>query len=183
MKEHSKQVAPDDGSVRFLSEEQLLAQCRIDQFRGSGPGGQKRNKTSNAVRIVHLPSGIEAMGTEYRSLAENRLHAIRRLRNKLATELREPIDLAKFEPPDWFLTIRRDTKLEVSHRHAFYAPAAGLMLDLLAVMQGNPSHVATMLGITTTNVIKLLEAEPVFWTEANRIRKELGLTPLTRRGR
>jgi hypothetical protein len=169
-------------TLRFLTDDRLLAQCRLETYRGSGPGGQKRNKTSNAVRITHLASGNSATGTESRSLRENRVHAIRRLRLKLAAELREEIDPAKFEPPDWFLSIRSPNRIAASHRHEFYAPAAGLILDLLKQMQGNPSHVAAMLGISTTAVIKFLEAEAQLWTAANRIRAEMDMKALTHRG-
>jgi protein subunit release factor B len=75
-------------SPRFLNDEQLLAECRVDVSRGSGPGGQKRNKTSNAVHLRHVATGVEATGTESRSLVENRLHAIHRLRLKIAAEVR-----------------------------------------------------------------------------------------------
>ena len=49
-----------------LTDEQLLHACRVENYRASGPGGQKRNKTSSAVRITHLASGISAIGTESR---------------------------------------------------------------------------------------------------------------------
>src|SRR5688572_7292911 len=78
-------------AMRLLSDEHLLAECRVDVYRGSGPGGQKRNKTSNAVRITHVPTGVSVTATESRSLAENRMRALRRLRLKLATDLREPV--------------------------------------------------------------------------------------------
>jgi hypothetical protein len=168
-------------SPRFLNDEQLLAECRVDISRGSGPGGQKRNKTSNAVHLRHVATGVEATGTESRSLVENRLHAIHRLRLKIAAEVREPVDLFKFEPPEWFLSIRREKGIQASHRHPFFAPAAGLVLDLLGVLGGNPAAVAVNLGVSTTAVIKLLEKEPVLWTAANRIRAGLGMPGLTHR--
>ena len=168
-------------SVRFLSDDQLLAQCREDHYRGSGPGGQKRNKTSNAVRLVHEPSGLIVTATESRSLKENRLWAIRRMRLKLATELREEIDLAHFEPPDWFLSIRRGNRIEASHRHEYYAPTIGLVLDLLQATAGNPAAVAANLGVSTTAVIKVLEAEGQGWTAANQIRERFSLPPLVHR--
>ena len=168
-------------STRLLTDEALLAECREDHYRGSGPGGQKRNKTSNGVRLVHGPTGVIVTATESRSLKENRLYAIRRLRLKLATDVREPVDLASFEPPDWFVSIRRGTRIETSHRHALYAAAAGLVLDLLAAHAGNPAAVAVNLGVSTSAVIKLLESDPALWAAAHRIRTEAGLGPLTHR--
>jgi len=169
------------GSYRFLTEDQLLAQCEEDHYRASGPGGQKRNKTSNAVRLRHRPTGFIVTATESRSLKENRLYAIRRMRLKLATDLREPIDPVRFEPPDWFLSIRHDGRIEASPRHAYYPAAAGLVLDLMKALGGNPATVAINLGVSTTAVIKLLESDPHFWTTANTIRADLGLTHLTHR--
>lgn len=175
-------MSPTASSTRLLTEPALLAQCRLDTFRAGGPGGQKRQKTSTAVRLTHLPTGVTAVSTEWRSLAENKLHAIRTLRLKLAADLREPIDLQRFQPPDWFLSIRRQNQIEASHRHPLYAAAAGLVLDLLKALAGNPAAVAVNLGVSTTAVVKLLEAEPHLWTAANRIRADLGMPPLTHRG-
>jgi hypothetical protein len=168
-------------STRLLSDDALLAQCRWDQYRGSGPGGQKRNKTSNAVRLRHEPTGVTATATESRSLSENKLYALRRLKLKLAAELREPIDLPTFAPPDWFLSIRHNNRIDASHRHPLYAAVGGLVLDLLAALGGNPAAVAVNLGVSTTTVIKVLEAEPQLWAAANHIRAAAGLQPLTHR--
>src|SRR5437016_7421750 len=66
-----------------LSDAQLLEQCEVDTYRASGPGGQKRNKTSSAVRIRHLPSGLIVIAEESRSQHENRARALRRLRQAL----------------------------------------------------------------------------------------------------
>jgi hypothetical protein len=169
-------------STRLLTDDALLAQCREDHFRGSGPGGQKRNKTSNGVRLVHEPTGTIITATESRSLKENRVHAIRRLRLKLATDVREPVDLVHFSPPDWFLSIRHGKQIDASHKNPLHAAAGGLTLDLLAALNGNPAAVAVNLGLSTSAVIKLLEDEPQFWAAANRIRAELGMPGLTHRG-
>ena len=169
-------------SPRHLDDDALLAQCRVEHFRGSGPGGQKRNKTSNAVRITHGPTGLSATATESRSTKENHLYAVRRLRLKLATDVREPVDLATFTPPEWFVSVRRGTTIEASHRHPLYAAVGGLVLDLLSALNGNPAAVAINLGVSTTAVVKLLENEPQLWAAANRIRADVGLKPLAHRG-
>src|SRR3954452_12607238 len=92
-----------------LTDDQLLRQCEVDTYRASGPGGQKRNKTSSAVRLRHPPSGLIVIAEETRSKHENRPRALRHLRRSLYLELREPIppespslhpDLAEARGPD-----------------------------------------------------------------------------------
>ena len=43
------------------------ADCRFDYYRGSGKGGQKRNKTSSAVRCTHIASGAVGASDDTRS--------------------------------------------------------------------------------------------------------------------
>lgn len=46
--------------------------CDWDYMRGTGPGGQKRNKTESKVRCTHRPSGAVGVSDETRSQHENR---------------------------------------------------------------------------------------------------------------
>src|SRR5215472_3315452 len=83
----------DDGRRNWagLSDAQLLAQCAVDTYRASGPGGQKRNKTSSAVRLRHPPSGLMVIAEESRSQHENRARALRRLRQALYLKVRDEL--------------------------------------------------------------------------------------------
>ena len=64
---------------------------RIDFYRGSGKGGQHRNKADTACRMTHLPTGISACAEEQRKQGQNKTMAFRRLANKLVPLMRAAI--------------------------------------------------------------------------------------------
>jgi len=53
--------------------------CEWDYIRGSGKGGQHRNKTSSAVRCRHLPSGAVGYAEDTRSQSQNKRLAFKRM--------------------------------------------------------------------------------------------------------
>ena len=69
---------------KFNTDLEILKnQVMVETYRSRGPGGQRKNKTETAVRLIHLPSGIRVIATEYRSQAQNRNLAFQRLRECL----------------------------------------------------------------------------------------------------
>src|SRR5438067_200053 len=81
-----------------LSDDQLLAQCEVDTYRASGPGGQKRNKTSSAVRLRHPPTGLIVIAEESRSQHENKAKALQRMRKALFLKIRDPLTVEDRTP-------------------------------------------------------------------------------------
>jgi protein subunit release factor B len=71
------------------------ADCKFDYFRGPGKGGQKRNKTSNAVRCTHKASGAVGVATDTRSQYKNKQLAFERMAKSREFKQWHKIEVAK----------------------------------------------------------------------------------------
>lgn len=72
------------------SDDALLAECDVQAFHASGPGGQSVNTSDSAVRIRHVPSGITVVCRRERSQLHNKRLCLERLRERLAKMMAPP---------------------------------------------------------------------------------------------
>jgi len=94
----------------------LERDCDLSFFRASGPGGQHRNKTETAVRVVHRPTGTIAAATEERSQSRNREVALERLREKLRRALAPKKPRKRTKVPSAARRARLDEKVRVAEK-------------------------------------------------------------------
>jgi hypothetical protein len=165
-----------------LTDAQLLSQCEVDTYRASGPGGQKRNKTSSAVRLRHPSSGLIVIAEESRSQHENRGRALRRLRQAFYLKTREvltPDELTRLAGrPEVQQARNREGRLGPGRKDGRFWPAVGVVLDVLLAVQGSVREAAAALQISTGNLVAFLQTDPKVWDQANQLRARFGHKPL-----
>jgi len=157
------------------SDERLLAECEIDTYRASGPGGQHRNKVSSAIRLRLRGSDIIVTGTGSRSQHENKAKALTRLREALALSARVPLA----RPIPWPENVHiEQQRLRVSERNPARHAVVALVLDALAESAAEPKLAAAALDLTPSSLTRFLLEHPKAWVELNRMRADRGLPPL-----
>ena len=158
-----------------FDDARLLAECEVHVHRTGGPGGQHRNKVASAVRLRHRASGFVVTATERRSQQENKANAVRRLREAIAVGIRLP-------PPsqiNWPEGVQfQGRQLKINSKNPAVWCVLALVLDQLAAQAGQVGPAGLCLRVSPSSLTRFLADHPKAWTEANRIRRAAGLSPL-----
>ena len=184
----SQQVVPAPHPC-VLPPDVLLKDCEIKNTKGSGPGGQHRNKVQTAVVIKHLPTKVAGQASESRSQKSNMDNAVIRLRVKLAVSCRtqptEPPqqppaeDRAQsvYKPSSLWAGRVKGGKLAINERHVDFPAVLCEALDCIWREQ-DVKAASEGLGISTSQMVKLLAKEPTALQLVNGLRASGGLPPL-----
>lgn len=159
-----------------LPIDELLRACEAERFRASGPGGQHRNKVETGVRLVHRPTGVTGRATERRSQEANRKAAVFRLRVNLALEVRTalspPPEVEPGEPEfsELWRSRVRGGRLAINPEHDDFPALLAEALDRLAACEYDHAAAADTLGVSASQLLKLLRHDPraLAWLNARR---------------
>ncbi len=158
-----------------LDPNDLLRGCDVTRTRGSGPGGQHRNKVETAVVLTHRPTGVTAQASERRSQGANRAVALFRLRVNLALQVRTTPTPAP--SPTWSARVK-SRRLAINPSHDDFPALLAEALDHLHRHRGHPAPAAAALGVSATQLVKLLRHDPRALDQINTLRTARGDHPL-----
>ena len=152
---------PDRDTLLLMDDEELVRYCRLEFFKATGNGGQKRNKTSSAVRVTLEEYSITAEDCSERSQHRNRATALVKLRKRLAYAVRR-----EYIPPE---------QTVCSLENKMYPLFLAKLLDLLDSCAWDYRRAAETFGVTATSLLKMIARDSEFFIYYNNMRKSAGL--------
>ena len=147
------------------SDTELLRDCTFNEYQASGPGGQKRNRKYSGARITHIPSEIQIVSADTRSLNRNKSIALKKLRQRMAIHVRcdEPLELSD---------------LNISTSNPDYPILLAIFFDSLFKHNFSVADASTALGLSTSKLLKLIGRDNYAWQILNEERRKRNLNVL-----
>jgi len=151
------------------SDSDLKKSCRMDVFKATGHGGQKKNKTSNAIRLT-----LEHLSVTYtasRSKTENISSAFKKLKMSIALDIsagRENCHLNQTYPTDLFQYFQKGS-ININAKNPVFPVVIGMIVDNFIKYQGNYKSVSEALKVSTSQLRKFITKNPFMIETVNKI--------------
>ncbi|MBL4591984.1 MAG: hypothetical protein JKY96_08500 [Phycisphaerales bacterium] len=158
-------------------DERLLKECAMSRGRGSGPGGQHRNKVQTQVTMTHTPSGVSARAGERRESEVNKRIAIRRLRVELALKVRVEVPDGEIRSALWRSRCKNQ-RVVCSVDHVDYSAMLAEALDVGRACGWDMKKAAVRLGVSMSQLVKLIAKHRAALVYLNEQRAQAGMHPL-----
>ncbi|MCP4750296.1 MAG: peptide chain release factor-like protein [Proteobacteria bacterium] len=139
------------------TDEEILRLSRMDVFKGSGRGGQKRNKTSNAIRLTL--SHLSVTESASRSRAANIDRAIRKIRLAIALDISQAAETrCRFQDfPDELRPYLGGNAIRINPKNPVFPIFAGCLIDVFIKHKGNWSKTAREYQTSPSQIRKFVE--------------------------
>ncbi|MEO0512513.1 MAG: peptide chain release factor-like protein [Planctomycetota bacterium] len=155
-----------------------MRSVEISRSRGSGPGGQHRNRVETRVTLLHLPTGISGTAGERRTVRENRPVAVRRLRLELAVRVRSGVPLGEIGSVVWRARRgqgKQSGRIVVSEAHWDYPALLAEALDVIVAGGLDVRRASLRLEVSQSQLVKLVGRHAPAMAALNTARKHHGM--------
>jgi len=144
-------------SFVMMPDQELLAQARVDTFTGSGKGGQKRNRTANAIRITLKHLTVKDEGSRSKDL--NIKRAIRKLRIAIAVDIDEDFAPRSKLPglPNEMKLYLLNGSIQIQEKNPLYPLFVGYFIDFALKHQGNIQKLSEEYKISKNQIRKFIK--------------------------
>jgi hypothetical protein len=148
----------------------FLKDCESFEYQASGHGGQKVNRKYSAIKVVHIPTKLSAYSSDTRSQNLNKQHSVNKIKFLIALKIR----MQNIEDIIDFMELNKPNSIK-SFREAIWI---AIVLDLLTEFQFDNKKVAEIIGISVSQLIKILYDNKIIWQLVNNNRLRLGMNKL-----
>jgi len=152
---------PDNWLVYLrMPDTALLKLAEESRYKSTGKGGQKKNKTENAVRLTLGDLLVTESGT--RSQATNRLGALKKLRLAIALDLTKGSEFRTLmsSPPEEIVPYLGTAELRINPKNPVYSIYIGYLMDRYGAHFGELVPLAKELGYSRTQLTRFIERTP-----------------------
>jgi hypothetical protein len=170
-----------DGAYPFitLEDKAFECSCRLEFYMASGPGGQKKNRTYSAVRATHKRTTISTVAEESRSQSDNKEKALKRLKKKIALQVRKDFSSTGFKvhPEAAALFLKEGIK-KINSKNRLYPLYCAVLLDSIYTSKGKLSEASKRLNSSTGKLNKVISSDKDIFNAVNSLRSSFGLNSL-----
>lgn len=151
------------------TDEELKKSCRMDIFKATGRGGQKKNKTSNAIRLTL--EHVVVTFTTSRSRAENIAGAIKKLRIAIAMDIVDGFENRSSSRiyPDILGQYYQKGTIKINVKNPLFPIVIGMLIDLFINYQGSYKSVSGALKISNSQLRKFISKNVIMIETINKI--------------
>lgn len=171
----NKPVYHPQNWLEFLrkSDEDLLKLCRVDIFKATGRGGQKKNKTANAVRLTL--SHLTVYESKSRSKGENLKKALRKMRLAIAGDDHDFLKNRNRLPvtPVEIAPYLNKGEIRINPKNVHFPIVVGYLMNSFIRNKGSWQKVGLDFGTSTTQIRRFAEKNPDLYRLIHQLQEKM----------